>query len=392
MLINFFLTLRKYKIPCTLRELMDLLEALKQRLVYANIDDFYLLSRTCLCKDEKHYDKFDRAFAAYFKGLDDLHGMLESMIPDEWLRREFEKSLTAEELEQIKSLGGLEKLIEAFQKAKEEEEKKAAEEAKKGKEGKDGEEGDADREGKDGPNGPAKGKKKKAKKAWNDRQFKNLDDSVELGTRNIKMALRRLRKFARTGAEEELDLDDTIRSTAHNGGMLDIKMQPERKNTVKVLLFLDIGGSMDAHVKVCEELFSATRTEFKHLESFYFHNFIYESVWKDNRRRMSERVPTLDVLNKFSGDYKIVFVGDATMAPYEITHAGGSVEHWNEESGAEWMARFKEVYEKIVWINPTPQETWEYSSSVALTQDLVEGNMFPLTVRGLEEGMNQLSK
>ncbi len=392
MLINFFLTLRKYKVPCTLRELMDLLEALKLRLVYANIDDFYLLSRTCLCKDEKHYDKFDRAFAAYFKGLDDLHGMLESMIPDEWLRREFEKSLTPEELEQIKSLGGLEKLIEAFQKAKEEEEKKAAEEAKKGKEGKDGEEGDADREGKDGPNGPAKGKKKKAKKAWNDRQYKNLDDSVELGTRNIKMALRRLRKFARTGAEEELDLDDTIRSTAHNGGMLDIKMQAERKNTVKVLLFLDIGGSMDAHVKVCEELFSATRTEFKHLESFYFHNFIYESVWKDNRRRMGERIPTLDVLNKYSGDYKIVFVGDATMAPYEITHAGGSVEHWNEEPGTAWMDRFKEVYEKLVWINPTPQETWEYSSSVALTQDLVNGNMFPLTVRGLEEGMNSLSK
>lgn len=392
MLINFFLTLRKYKIPCTLRELMDLLEAMKLRLVYANIDDFYLLSRTCLCKDEKHYDKFDRAFAAYFKGLDDLHGMLESMIPDEWLRREFEKSLTPEELEQIKSLGGLEKLIEAFQKAKEEEEKKAAEEAKKGKEGKDGEEGDADKEGKDGPNGPAKGKKKKAKKAWNDRQYKNLDDSVELGTRNIKMALRRLRKFARTGSEEELDLDDTIRSTAHNGGMLDIKMQPERKNTVKVLLFLDIGGSMDAHVKVCEELFSATRTEFKHLESFYFHNFIYESVWKDNRRRMGERIPTLDVLNKYSGDYKIVFVGDATMAPYEITHAGGSVEHWNEEPGTAWMERFKEAYEKLVWINPTPQETWEYSSSVALTQDLVNGNMFPLTVRGLEEGMNSLSK
>ena len=318
--------------------------------------------------------------------------MLESMIPDEWLRREFEKSLTPEELEQIKSLGGLEKLIEAFQKAKEEEEKKAAEEAKKGKEGKDGEEGDADREGKDGPNGPAKGKKKKAKKAWNDRQYKNLDDSVELGTRNIKMALRRLRKFARTGVEEELDLDDTIRSTAHNGGMLDIKMQPERKNTVKVLLFLDIGGSMDAHVKVCEELFSATRTEFKHLESFYFHNFIYESVWKDNRRRMGERIPTLEVLNKYAGDYKIVFVGDATMAPYEITHAGGSVEHWNEEPGTAWMARFKEIYDKLVWINPTPQETWEYSSSVALTQELVDGQMFPLTVRGLEEGMNALSK
>ncbi|MEM7219186.1 MAG: VWA domain-containing protein [Pseudomonadota bacterium] len=392
MLINFFLTLRKYKVPATIRELMDLLEAMRQRVVYANIDDFYLLSRTCLVKDEKHYDKFDRAFSAYFKGLEDLHGMLESLIPDEWLRREFEKSLTPEELEKIKSLGGLEKLIEAFQKAREEEEKRAAEEAKKGKEGKEGEEGDADKEGKDGPNGPGKGKKKKAKKVWDERQYKNLDDGVELGTRNIKMALRRLRKFARTGREEELDIDDTIRSTAHNGGMLDIKMRPERKNTVKVLLFLDIGGSMDAHVKVCEELFSATRTEFKHLESYYFHNFIYESVWKDNRRRMAERVPTFEILNRFAGDYKVVFVGDATMAPYEITHAGGSVEHWNEEPGAAWMGRFTELYERLVWINPTPQETWEYSSSVAMTQELVGGNMFPLTVRGLEDGMGFLSK
>ena len=392
MLINFFLTLRKYKIPATIRELMDLLQAMKQRVVYANIDDFYLLSRTCLVKDEKHYDKFDRAFSAYFKGLEDLHGMLESLIPDEWLRREFEKSLTPEELEQIKSLGGLEKLIEAFQKAKEEEEKRAAEEAKKGKEGKDGEEGDEDRKGKDGPNGPGKGKKKKAKKVWDERSYKNLDDSVELGTRNIKMALRRLRKFARTGRDEELDMDNTIRSTAHNGGMLDIRMRPERKNTVKVLLFLDIGGSMDAHVKVCEELFSATRTEFKHLESFYFHNFIYESVWKDNKRRMSERINTHEILNKYAGDYKVVFVGDATMAPYEITHAGGSVEHWNEEPGGLWMERFREHYENLVWINPTPQETWEYSSSVAMTQDLVGGEMYPLTVRGLEESMNRLSK
>ena len=392
MLINFFLTLRKYKIPATIRELMDLLQAMKQRVVYANIDDFYLLSRTCLVKDEKHYDKFDRAFSAYFKGLDDLHGMLESMIPDEWLRREFEKSLTPEELEQIKNLGGLEKLIEAFQKAKEEEEKRAAEEAKQGKEGKDGEEGDEDRKGKDGTNGPGKGKKKKAKKVWDERSYKNLDDSVELGTRNIKMALRRLRKFARTGRDEELDMDNTIRSTAHNGGMLDIRMRPERKNTVKVLLFLDIGGSMDAHVKVCEELFSATRTEFKHLESFYFHNFIYESVWKDNKRRMSERLNTLEILNKYASDYKVVFVGDATMAPYEITHAGGSVEHWNEEPGGLWMERFRETYENLVWINPTPQETWEYSSSVAMTQDLVGGEMYPLTVRGLEESMNRLSK
>ena len=389
MLINFFLTLRKYKLPVTIRELVDLLRAMELRVVYANIDDFYLLSRTCLVKDEKNYDKFDRAFSAYFKGLEDLHGMLESLIPDEWLRREFEKSLTPEELKQLESLGGLEKLIEAFQKAKEEEAKKAEEEAQ---EGKDGEEGDAERDGRKGPGGLGKGKKKKAKKAWDERQYKNLDDSVELGTRNIKMALRRLRKFARTGREDELDIDTTIRKTAHNGGMLDIQLRPERRNTIKVLTFFDIGGSMDAHVKVCEELFSATRTEFKHLESYYFHNFIYESMWKDNRRRMSERIPTWEILNKYAGDYKVVFVGDATMAPYEITHAGGSVEHWNEEAGAIWISRFMGWYDKIVWINPTPQETWEYSTSVAMTQELVEGRMFPLTIRGLEEGMNLLSK
>ena len=390
MLINLFLTLRKYKVPVTIRELMDLLAALKHRLVYANLDDFYLLTRTCLVKDEKHYDKFDRAFSAYFKGLEDLHGMLASLIPDEWLRREFEKSLTPEELAQIESLGGLEKLIEAFREAKEAAERAEAERAKEGQEGEEGD--NPDRPGQKGPGGLGKGKKKKAKKVWDERQYKNLDDSVELGTRNIKMALRRLRKFARTGKEEELDMDDTIQSTAHNGGMLDIKMRPERKNTVKVLLFLDIGGSMDAHVKVCEELFSATRTEFKHMRSFYFHNFIYESVWQDNRRRMAERLPTFEILNKYAQDYKIVFVGDATMAPYEITHAGGSVEHWNEEPGAAWMERFTEMYDKLVWINPTPQETWEYSSSVSMTQDLVNGNMYPLTIRGLEEGMNSLSR
>ena len=389
MLINFFLTLRKYKVPATIRELLDLVNAMSQRVVYSSIDDFYLLSRTCMVKDEKDYDKFDRAFGTYFKGLEDLHGLLASLIPDEWLRREFEKSLTPEELKQIESLGGLEKLIEAFQKAKAEEEKRAQEaQDEKSK----GEEGEEDREGRDGPGGMGLGMDRKAKKVWDQRQYKNLDDSVELGTRNIKMALRRLRKFARTGKEEELDIDNTIRSTAHNGGMLDIKLRAERKNTVKVLLFLDIGGSMDAHVKVSEELFSATRTEFKHMESFYFHNFIYESVWKDNSRRMDERLPTWEILNKYSHDYKIVFVGDATMAPYEITHAGGSVEHWNEEAGATWMGRFADAYDKIVWINPTPQETWEYSSSVAMTQELVQGSMYPMTIRGLEDGMNHLSK
>jgi len=390
MLINFFLTLRKYKVPVTIRELMDLLQALDCKLVYANIDDFYLLSRTVLVKDEKHYDKFDRAFSTYFKGLEDLQGLLATLIPDEWLRREFERSLTPEELEQIKSLGGLEKLIEAFLEAREERERR---EAQKGKQGEEGQEGDdPNRVGRKGPGGQGQGKKKKAKKVWDQRQYKNLDDSVELGTRNIKLALRRLRKFARTGKEEELDMDGTIRSTAHNGGLLDIRMRPERKNTVKVLLFFDIGGSMDSHIKVCEELFSATRSEFKHMESFYFHNFIYESVWKDNRRRMSERIPTWEVLNKYGHDYKVIFVGDATMAPYEITHAGGSVEHWNEEPGALWMQRFVNFYEKVVWINPTPQETWEYSTSVGMTRALVNDQMYPLTIRGLEEGMNYLSK
>jgi len=383
MLINLFLTLRKYQVPVTIRELMDLLAALKHRLVYADLDDFYLLARTCLVKDEKNYDKFDRAFSAYFRGLEDLHGMLESLIPDEWLRREFEKSLTAEELKRIESLGGLEKLIEAFREAKEQAEaEQAKQEAKEGQEG-----DDPNQTGRKGPGGMGKGKKRKAKKVWDERQYKNLDDSVELGTRNIKMALRRLRKFARTGKAEELDMDNTIRSTAHNGGMLDIKMQPERKNTVKVLLFLDIGGSMDAHVKICEELFSATRTEFKHMRSFYFHNFIYESVWKDNRRRMTERIPTWEVLNKYAQDYKVVFVGDATMAPYEITHSGGSIEHYNEEPGAVWMRRMAEHFEHLVWLNPTPRDYWEHSYSIGLVRELLANRMMPLTIKGLEEAM-----
>ena len=385
MLINFFLTLRRYKVPATIRELMDLIAALDKRVVYSNVDDFYLLSRTAMVKDEKNYDKFDRAFSAYFKGLEDLHGLLESLIPDEWLRREFERALTPEELEQIKSLGGLEKLIEAFRKAREKAEAENGEDQ-------EGQQGNADRPGSGGPGGPGRGKKKKAKKVWDQRQYKNLDDSVEIGTRNIKMALRRLRKFARTGEEEELDMDNTVRSTADNGGLLDIQMRPLRRNTVKVLLLLDIGGSMDAHVKICEELFSATRTEFKHLESYYFHNFIYESVWKDNRRRMNERIPTWQLLNKYARDYKVVFVGDATMAPYEITHAGGSVEHWNDEPGALWMNRFMDSYDKLVWINPTPRETWDYSTSVAMTRELVGDQMYPLTVSGLEGGMGYLSK
>ena len=391
MLINFFLTLRRYNVPATIRELMDLIAAMKQRIVYANVDDFYLLSRTCLVKDEKNYDKFDRAFSAYFKGLDDLHGLLESLIPDEWLRHEIEQLLDEKDLEEIESLGGLEAFIEGIaKKLREEAEEQARQEAEQAR--REGQDGNAEQDGRTGPGGKGKGKKRKARKVWDQRQYKNLDDSVELGTRNIKMALRRLRKFARQGADEELDMDNTIQSTAHNGGMLDIKMRPERRNTVKVLAFFDIGGSMDAHVKICEELFSATRTEFKHLENFYFHNFLYESVWQDNKRRLSERIPTWEILNKYGSDYRVVIVGDATMAPYEITHSGGSVEHWNEEPGAVWMQRISTIYPKLIWINPTPQETWEYSSSVAITQELVENRMYPLTIRGLEDAMSLLSK
>jgi len=383
MLINFFFTLKKARVPVSITELLHLLDILKARLVYADIDEFYYLSRMALVKDERHYDKFDRAFSAYFKGLEDLSSLLASLIPDEYLRREFEKSLTPEELEKIQSLGGLEKLIEAF--------KREVEEAARG-EGKE-----KDKEGK-GENGRGeegndrKGKKRRGKRQWDKRDYKAYDDNVELGTRGLKISLRRLRKLARQGAEDEFDIDNTINKTAKNGGLLDIIMRPERRNTVKVLLMLDNGGSMDAHVKVCEELFSAARSEFKHLEVYYFHNFIYDGVWKEHNRRMNERIDTFDILHKYTHDYKVIFVGDATMAPYEITHAGGSVEHWNEEAGAIWMQRVLDTFDKVIWINPTPQDTWEYSTSVSLIQKLVEDRMYPLTIAGIEEGMNVLSK
>ncbi|HIG60884.1 MAG TPA: VWA domain-containing protein [Gammaproteobacteria bacterium] len=383
MLINFFMELKKARIPVSITELLQLIEVLKARLVYADIDEFYYLSRMTMVKDERHYDKFDRAFSAYFKGLEDLASLLSSLIPDEYLRREFEKSLTKEELEKIKSLGGLEKLIEAF--------KKEVEKAARG-------EGDKkDQEGK-GKNGRGKegddkrGKKRRGRRQWDKRDYKGYDDNVELGTRGMKISMRRLRKLARTGADDEFDIDTTISKTAKNGGLLDIIMRPERKNTVKVLLLLDNGGSMDSHVRVCEELFSAARSEFKHLETYYFHNFIYDGVWKEHRRRMNERIDTHDILHKYSHDYKVIFVGDATMAPYEITHSGGSVEHWNEEAGAVWFQRVQDNFDKVIWINPTPLDTWEYSTSVGLTKKLIEDQMFPLTIRGIEEGMNFLSK
>ncbi|MGI9322091.1 MAG: vWA domain-containing protein [Pseudomonadales bacterium] len=383
MLINFFFALKKARIPVSITELLHLLDILRVRLVYADIDEFYYLSRMALVKDESHYDKFDRAFGAYFKGLEDLASLLAALIPDEYLRRQFEKSLTPEELKKIKSLGGLEKLIEAF---KREVEEAAREEGRQ-----------KDREGKGengrGPQGKnRKGKKRRGKRSWDKREYKAYDDNVELGTRGLKISLRRLRKLARQGAEDEFDIDTTISKTANNGGLLDIIMRPERRNTVKVLLLLDSGGSMDAHVKVCEELFSAARSEFKHLEVYYFHNFLYDGVWKEHNRRMSERINTFDLLHKYSHDYKVIFVGDATMAPYEITHAGGSVEHWNDEAGAIWLQRTLDTFDKVIWINPTPKDTWEYSTSVSLIHKLVEDKMYPLTIAGIEEGMNYLSK
>ncbi len=391
MLISFFSGLRAAEIPVTLRELMDLIEALTQRLVFGSVDDFYYLSRICLVKDEKYYDKFDRAFAAYFNDLETLDDILDALIPEDWLRKEFEKQLSEEDKAKLESLGGLEKLIEEF-KRRLEEQKKRHEGGNKwigtGGTSPFGQQGYHPEGIRVGPNG----KNGKAVKVWDKREFKNLDDSVEIGTRNIKVAMRRLRKFARTGAEEELDLPDTISSTARNAGYLDIKMVPEKHNAVKVLLFFDVGGSMDPHVRVCEELFSAARTEFKHLEYFYFHNFIYEAVWKNNIRRHNDTTSTMDLLHKYSSDYKVIFVGDASMSPYEIAQPGGSVEHWNEEAGSVWLQRLRRAYEKVIWINPLPPEHWNYSQSVAMTHELVEGHMYPLTLHGLEEGMAYLSK
>ena len=391
MLINLFQTIRSSGVPCTLRELLDLLGALENQLVYADIDDFYYLSRAVLVKDEKHYDKFDKAFEIYFKGIEKMEDVFQALIPEDWLRKAFEKELDPEELKKIKSLGGLEKLLEEFKKRLEEQ-KDRHEGGNKwvgtngtSPFGRGGQHPEGIRIG--GPGG-----QQKAVKIWEQRQDSNLDDSVIIGTRDIKMALRRLRKFARQGNDLELDMDNTIKSTAKNAGYLDIKMVPERLNSVKVIVMFDVGGSMDPYIKLCEELFSAIKTEFKNLEYFYFHNCIYESVWKDNRRRTQERTLVQDVINKFSSDYKVIVVGDATMAPYEITNAGGSIEHWNEEAGHVWIKRLSEHFENMAWLNPVPDDHWDYTSSLCIIRELMDNRMFPLTLKGLEEGMSELSK
>jgi uncharacterized protein with von Willebrand factor type A (vWA) domain len=391
MLINLFQTVRSSGVPCTLRELLDLLGALENQLVYANIDDFYYLSRAILVKDEKHYDKFDKAFDIYFKGIEKLEDVFQALIPEDWLRKAFEKELDPEELKKIKSLGGLDKLLEEF--------KKRLEEQKERHEGGNkwvGTNGTSPfGHGGQNPEGirvGGEGGQKSAVKVWEQRQYSNLDDSIIIGIRDIKMALRRLRKFARQGNELELDMDGTIKSTAKNAGYLDIHMVPERSNTVKVIVLFDVGGSMDPYIKLCEELFSAIKTEFKHLEYFYFHNCIYESVWKDNLRRSQERFLVQDMINKYSSDYKVIVVGDATMAPYEITNPGGSIEHWNEEAGHVWIKRLSDHFDNIAWLNPVPDDHWDYTSSVCILRDLFDSRMYPLTLKGLEEGMAELSK
>ena len=391
MLINLFYCLKEFGIPVSIREHMDLISALQSDLAFADQEQFYFLARTALVKDEKHFDKFDRAMSAFWNGLDSIDGLMEAMIPDDWLRKEFVKQLSDEDKARIDNLGGLEELIEKFKQRLEEQKKRHAGGSKWIGTGGTSPFG----HGGYHPNGiriGGEGQHNRAVKVWEKREFRNLDDGIEIGTRNLKMALRRLRKFAREGAEDQFDLDGTIRSTAKNAGLLDIKMVPEKHNAVKVLIFFDVGGSMNRHVKTCEELFSAARTEFKHLEYFYFHNCLYESVWRDNRRRFSEGVSTYDVMHKYGRDYKVIFIGDASMSPWEIVYPGGSVEHHNDEAGQVWMQRMVEHYDKIAWINPTPQDHWEYTQSINMLKDLVDQNMFSLTMKGLERAMAHLAK
>ena len=389
MLIDFFCKVRDYKVPCTLRELLDLLRALEQGVVFASIDDFYSVSRTILVKDEAHFDKFDRAFADYFKGVATVEIDL-SEIPAEWLKKHFEKQLSEEEKAKISALGGLDKLMETLAERLKEQEKRHQGGNKwigtggTSPFGAYGYNPEGVRIGQD------TSRHRKATKVWDKRQFKNLDANVEIGTRNMKVALRKLRQFARTASSEELALDETIAATARNAGYLDIKMKPERHNAIKVLLFFDIGGSMDDHIKVCEQLFSAIHGEFKQLEFFYFHNCLYETVWRDNNRRHSEKIDLMQVLHTYSRDYKVIFVGDATMGPYEITYPGGSVEHWNEEPGSVWMQRLTEHFDKVMWLNPQPEQQWSYYTSIQIMQQLVGHKMYPLTLSGLAQGIKTL--
>jgi uncharacterized protein len=391
MFTTFFYELKSAKVPVTLKEYLLLLEAMDSDVADGKVENFYYLSRTALVKDERHLDKFDQVFGHVFKGLDLMSETINAEIPEEWLRSVGQLHLSEEDKAKIEALGGWDKIMEEL--------KKRLEEQKGRHQGGNKWIGTGGKSpyGADGYNpagvriGQKTGRNSRAIKVWDKRDFKDFDDNVELGTRNIKVALRRLRKFTRAGAPDELDLDGTIKGTAHKG-YLDIHLRAERRNTVKVLMFFDVGGSMDYHIKGVEELFSAARAEFKHLEFFYFHNCLYERVWKDNARRWSETTPTWDVLHKYPADYKVVFVGDASMSPYEITVPGGSVEHMNEEPGSLWMRRVTDIYEHAVWLNPIPEENWPWTPSTKILKDMMGGRMYPLTLGGLERAMRELMR
>jgi uncharacterized protein with von Willebrand factor type A (vWA) domain len=389
--IDFFLKLREAQVPASLKEYLMLLDAMNREVAGYSVDNFYYLSRASLVKDERNLDKFDRVFGEVFKGIEALDDVVEAEIPEEWLRKLAENLLTEEEKAKIEALGGWEKIMETLkdrlreQRARHQGGSKWIGTAGTSPFGAYGYNPEGVRIGQD------ENRHHRAIKVWDKREFKNLDDDVKLGTRNIKMALRRLRRFAREGAPSELDLPGTIRSTAHKG-YLDIHMVPERRNLIKVLLFLDVGGSMDPHVRAVEELFSAARSEFKHLEYFYFHNCLYEGVWKDNRRRHIGTIDTWDVLHTYPADYKVVFVGDASMSPYEITYPGGSVEHWNEEPGVLWMQRLLDVYSRTVWLNPVPLAVWDSMASIQMVRQIMGGRMYSLTLDGLDQAMRELSR
>jgi uncharacterized protein with von Willebrand factor type A (vWA) domain len=389
MLIDFFFTLRDAKVPVTIREFLTLLEAMEKSVISPSLDEFYYLARLTLVKDEAHFDKFDRAFGAFFKGVDTVFDA-KAEIPLDWLLKRFERELTPEQKAQLQKLG-YDKLMERLQQLLEEQ---------KGRHEGGGKwigTGGTSPFGNGGTNPEGvriggQGRNRTAVKVWDQRSYRDYDSERELGTRNLKVALRRLRRFARTGAAEELALEDTIRSTANNAGYLDIRMQPERKNRIKVLMLLDVGGTMDDHIERTEELFSAARTEFKNMEFFYFHNCVYDYLWKNNRRRHAERFPTWDVLRKYPPDTRLIFVGDATMSPYEVLAPNGSVEYNNEEAGAEWLARFCHAFPKFAWLNPEPESIWQYRQSIAVIRQIMNNRMFPITLEGLERAMRLLSK
>ncbi len=391
MLLDFFFTLRRHQLPVSIREHLLLIEAIQAQTIGPDLTEFYHLARTTLVKDESNYDKYDRAFAEYFKGIETLAGV-SAEIPIEWLLRQAELTLSAQERAQIEAMGGWEEMMAQL--------RQRLEEQKERHQGGNRMIGTAGTSpfGAYGYNpqgvriGQDRSRHRSAVKVWDQREFRNLDGNAELGTRNIKIALRRLRRFAREGAAEEFDIDNTISRTARNAGLLDVQMRPERRNAIKVLLFLDIGGSMDDHVKLCEELFSAARSEFKRLEYFYFHNCLYDHVWKDNRRRLSARTPTLEILHKYGHDHRVIFVGDATMSPYEILQPGGSIEYDNPEAGSVWLQRVLTTYRKTVWLNPEPEELWNYRQSVAIIRDLFKGRMYPTTLGGLELAMKTLAR